>query len=207
MLGGPPAGVPRAMEPLLLLWLVVAGASTRLLCPEGQPCPPTPVSARGRGGGTGGCLQLVGNPHSPCPLSPPPPGQVLCPDGSPCPAGASCPLPEVSHLPCLSFPDSLQHLGGGCPPPHSPPIPTPLPAQGVSCAGGHRCCPQGSLCSADGESCVTSPGTGGWAHVAGVGGHGCTWGVPSPRLRSPQPSELSLVPTDSPSVPIMPRAA
>ncbi|NXF56514.1 GRN protein, partial [Oceanites oceanicus] len=37
--------------------------------------------------------------------------------------------------------------------------------QGVPCAGGHRCCPRGSHCSADGESCIASPGTGG-SHVA-----------------------------------------
>ncbi|KAF1568504.1 hypothetical protein FQV10_0013048, partial [Eudyptes schlegeli] len=37
--------------------------------------------------------------------------------------------------------------------------------QGVPCAGGHRCCPRGSHCSADGKSCITSPGTGG-SHVA-----------------------------------------
>ncbi|NXW12159.1 GRN protein, partial [Fregetta grallaria] len=37
--------------------------------------------------------------------------------------------------------------------------------QGVPCAGGHRCCPRGSHCSADGESCIVSPGTGG-SHVA-----------------------------------------
>uniref|UniRef100_A0A8V5H3N0 Uncharacterized protein n=1 Tax=Melopsittacus undulatus TaxID=13146 RepID=A0A8V5H3N0_MELUD len=34
-----------------------------------------------------------------------------------------------------------------------------LPA-GVPCANGHRCCPQGSRCSADGESCITPPGKG-----------------------------------------------
>ncbi|NXT42020.1 GRN protein, partial [Pelecanoides urinatrix] len=37
--------------------------------------------------------------------------------------------------------------------------------QGVPCAGGHRCCPRGSHCSADGESCIASPGTGG-SHLA-----------------------------------------
>ncbi|NXT29833.1 GRN protein, partial [Syrrhaptes paradoxus] len=33
--------------------------------------------------------------------------------------------------------------------------------QGVPCAGGQRCCPRGSRCSADGQSCIVSPGTGG----------------------------------------------
>ncbi|NWH78576.1 GRN protein, partial [Piaya cayana] len=33
--------------------------------------------------------------------------------------------------------------------------------QEVPCAGSHHCCPRGSRCSADGESCVASPGTGG----------------------------------------------
>ncbi|NXF92827.1 GRN protein, partial [Eubucco bourcierii] len=37
--------------------------------------------------------------------------------------------------------------------------------QGVTCAGGHRCCPRGSHCSADGESCGPSLGMGG-AHMA-----------------------------------------
>ncbi|XP_069733234.1 progranulin isoform X2 [Phaenicophaeus curvirostris] len=29
--------------------------------------------------------------------------------------------------------------------------------EGVPCAGGHHCCPRGSRCSADGESCIASP--------------------------------------------------
>ncbi|NWI46709.1 GRN protein, partial [Picathartes gymnocephalus] len=32
--------------------------------------------------------------------------------------------------------------------------------QSVPCAGGHRCCPRGSYCSTDGESCVTDLGMG-----------------------------------------------
>ncbi|NXF13192.1 GRN protein, partial [Smithornis capensis] len=33
--------------------------------------------------------------------------------------------------------------------------------QSVPCAGGHHCCPRGSHCGADGESCVPDPGMGG----------------------------------------------
>ncbi|KAM7081819.1 LOW QUALITY PROTEIN: progranulin [Ciconia maguari] len=85
------------MRTLLPLWLALAGAGAWLRCPDGQPCPATPV----------------------LPAS----STAACRDGSSCPAGASCPLPE-----------------------------------GVLCAGGHRCCPRGSHCSADGESCIASPG-------------------------------------------------
>ncbi|XP_062451519.1 progranulin [Rhea pennata] len=61
------------------------------------------------------------------------PAGSACQDGSRCPAGYSC-LPAASG----SF---------AC---------CPL-AEGVPCAGGHRCCPRGSQCSADGKSCFTRP--------------------------------------------------
>ncbi|GAB0199357.1 progranulin [Grus japonensis] len=71
---GPGAGAPSAMRTLVLLWLPLAGASTWLRCPDGQPCPTTPL----------------------LPAS----SAVVCRDGLPCPAGASCPLPE--DVPCPS---------------------------------------------------------------------------------------------------------
>ncbi|NXT88132.1 GRN protein, partial [Anhinga rufa] len=60
--------------------------------------------------------------------------------------------------------------------------------QGVPCAGGHRCCPRGSQCSADGESCITSPGTGGscaWGYMGGPGWG--AWGSLTPSLLSAAP--------------------
>ncbi|NWZ98021.1 GRN protein, partial [Nesospiza acunhae] len=44
--------------------------------------------------------------------------------------------------------------------------------QSVPCAGGHRCCPRGSHCSADGESCVTDLGMGTQGVAGGQGGPG-----------------------------------
>ncbi|XP_054032602.1 LOW QUALITY PROTEIN: progranulin [Dryobates pubescens] len=54
----------------------------------------------------------------------------------PCPDGQLC--PTTPALPA-------SRTGASC----------PLPG-GVTCTGGHRCCPRGSHCSADGDSCVTS---------------------------------------------------
>ncbi|XP_065507328.1 progranulin isoform X2 [Caloenas nicobarica] len=78
------------MRTLVPLWLALAGAGALLRCPDGQPCPTTPV----------------------LPAS----SAAACRDGAPC-----CAVPED-----------------------------------VPCASGHRCCPRGSRCSADGESCITS---------------------------------------------------
>ncbi|XP_074019021.1 progranulin [Numenius arquata] len=60
------------MKTVLLLWLALAGSGAWLRCPDGQPCPPTPV----------------------LPAS----SAAVCRDGSPCPAGGSCPLAE--GVPC-----------------------------------------------------------------------------------------------------------
>lgn len=201
------------MRTLLLLWLALAGACARLRCRDGQPCPATPVSAQGWGGYGGGVPATVGNPFHGFP----PPPQVLpassaavCQDGSPCPTGTSCPLPEVSLPSVPQFPPpSLCHLGGGggaFPPPAALPPPL-LSPQGVPCAGGRHCCPRGSRCSADGNSCITSLGMGGAARGWAWWGEDRGYGGPSPHSHSPQPLVLSLVPTDSPSVPMMPPAA
>uniref|UniRef100_A0A8B9N094 Granulin precursor n=1 Tax=Accipiter nisus TaxID=211598 RepID=A0A8B9N094_9AVES len=117
------------MRTLLLLWLALAGACARLRCPDGQPCPATPVSAQGWGGYGGGVPATVGNPlHGP---------------------------PPRSCLPA-AFPPPLCHLEGvGFSPPAALP-PLLLSPQGVPCAGGRHCCPRGSRCSADGKSCITS---------------------------------------------------
>ncbi|XP_053944646.1 progranulin isoform X3 [Cuculus canorus] len=65
----------------------------------------------------------------------------------PCPDAQLYPttlvLPASSAAPCQ---DSSCPAGASC----------TLP-EGVPCAGGHHCCPRGSHCSADGESCVVSP--------------------------------------------------
>ncbi|XP_072775308.1 progranulin isoform X2 [Taeniopygia guttata] len=65
----------------------------------------------------------------------------------PCPQGGPCPVTPA--LPARS--DSM-----GCQDRSSCPASCQLP-ESVPCAGGHRCCPRGSRCSADGESCVTDP--------------------------------------------------
>ncbi|KAM3658453.1 progranulin isoform 1-T2 [Ammospiza maritima maritima] len=64
--------------------------------------------------------------------------QLPCPHGGPCPVTPALPAP--SALGCQD--------GSSCP------ASCQLP-ESVPCAGGHRCCPRGSHCSADGQSCVT----------------------------------------------------
>ncbi|XP_064589964.1 progranulin isoform X2 [Zonotrichia leucophrys gambelii] len=64
--------------------------------------------------------------------------QLPCPHGGPCPVTPALPAP--SALGCQD--------GSSCP------TSCQLP-ESVPCAGGHRCCPRGSHCSADGQSCVT----------------------------------------------------
>ncbi|NXW26066.1 GRN protein, partial [Circaetus pectoralis] len=59
--------------------------------------------------------------------------------------------------------------------------------QGVPCAGGRHCCPRGSRCSADGKSCITSPGMGGLYLGGPGGGRQGTW-------RSLTPFPLSAAP-------------
>ncbi|KAM9214958.1 LOW QUALITY PROTEIN: progranulin [Leptosomus discolor] len=67
---------------------------------------------------------------------------LRCPEGQPCTAIPV--LPTSSAVVCQD--------GSSCPAGASCPLP-----EGVPCAGGHRCCPRGSRCSADGESCILSP--------------------------------------------------
>ncbi|XP_041317904.1 progranulin isoform X2 [Pyrgilauda ruficollis] len=64
--------------------------------------------------------------------------QLPCPHGEPCPVTPA--LPARSAMGC----QDSSSCPAGCQLPES-----------VPCAGGHRCCPRGSHCSADGESCVT----------------------------------------------------
>lgn len=201
-------GVPCAMEPLLLLWLVLAGASAQLLCPEGQPCPPTPVSAQGQGGGTEGCPQLVGNsplgvPCHPLPRSDPVPREfALSRRGQlPTAGGESPAVPQFPPLPAAFG-------GGACPPSTalpSPPLCLPRESPALAATAAVPKGPSAALTA----SPVSPPQVlgGGQTLQGGGGPHGCAWGCPSPRPCSLQPSVLSLVPTDSPSVPIMPRAA
>ncbi|NXS78414.1 GRN protein, partial [Erpornis zantholeuca] len=72
---------------------------------------------------------------------------------------------------CQSFPP-LPAFWGALPDPLCPP--PLLSPQSVPCAGGHRCCPQGSQCSTDGESCVTELGTGARLR-ARLGAQGPAW--------------------------------
>ncbi|XP_062363959.1 progranulin isoform X2 [Cinclus cinclus] len=62
----------------------------------------------------------------------------------PCPHGGPCPVTQA--LPARS--------AVGCQDSSSCPTSCQLP-ESVPCAGGHHCCPRGSHCGADGESCVT----------------------------------------------------
>ncbi|XP_066193103.1 progranulin isoform X2 [Sylvia atricapilla] len=65
--------------------------------------------------------------------------QLPCPHGGPCPVTPV--LPAQSAMGCQD--------SSSC-----PPTSCQLP-ESVPCAGGHHCCPRGSHCGADGESCVT----------------------------------------------------
>ncbi|NXW90177.1 GRN protein, partial [Alopecoenas beccarii] len=75
--------------------------------------------------------------------------------------------------------------------------------QDVPCAGRHRCCPQGSRCSADGESCVTSAGTRGSHRVGGTrvglrrGTRGAPRAVPCPDGQSECPDNATCCVTTS----------
>ncbi|NXE69461.1 GRN protein, partial [Calcarius ornatus] len=60
--------------------------------------------------------------------------------------------------------------------------------QSVPCAGGHRCCPRGSHCSADGESCVTD---------LGMGTRGAPRAVPCPDGQSECPDDATCCVTSS----------
>ncbi|XP_074892312.1 progranulin [Buteo buteo] len=66
---------------------------------------------------------------------------LRCPDGQPCP-----PAPVL-----LASSAAVCQDGSPCPTGASCPLP-----EGVPCADGRHCCPRGSLCSADGKSCITS---------------------------------------------------
>ncbi|XP_027765710.1 granulins isoform X2 [Empidonax traillii] len=68
--------------------------------------------------------------------------QLLCPEGGPCPVTPA--LPARSAVGCQD--------GSSCPASTSCSLPESVP-----CAGGQLCCPQGSHCGADGESCVPNP--------------------------------------------------
>ncbi|XP_074417969.1 progranulin [Larus michahellis] len=58
--------------------------------------------------------------------------------------------PRRQVLPASSV--ALCQDGTPCPAVASCPLP-----EGVLCASGHHCCPRGSRCSADGESCIAAP--------------------------------------------------
>ncbi|NXV81522.1 GRN protein, partial [Atlantisia rogersi] len=69
--------------------------------------------------------------------------------------------------------------------------------QGVPCAGGRRCCPRGSRCSADGESCITPPGTGWGSHVLGYTWVGAPRAIPCPDGQSECPDDATCCMTAS----------
>uniref|UniRef100_A0A663FHL0 Granulin precursor n=1 Tax=Aquila chrysaetos chrysaetos TaxID=223781 RepID=A0A663FHL0_AQUCH len=145
-----PTGAPSAMRTVLLLWLVLARACAWLRCPDGQPCPATPVSAQGRGGyGVGGCphrsvtpsmrasvsplsLPFWGGGFSPLAALPPP---LLSPQGVPCAGGRHC-CPRGSR--CSAD-------GKSC-------ITSPAP-RAVPCPDGQSECPDDATC------CMTASGT------------------------------------------------
>ncbi|XP_027589864.1 progranulin isoform X1 [Pipra filicauda] len=68
--------------------------------------------------------------------------QLPCPEGGPCPVTPA--LPARSAVGCQD--------GSSCPASTSCSLPESVP-----CAGGQRCCPRGSHCGADGESCIPDP--------------------------------------------------
>lgn len=196
---------PSAMRTLLLLWLTLAAAGAGLPCHDGKPCPATPVSAQGLGGGQGGCPHLtVGDtpppffPHSP-PKVLPASSAVGCRDGSPCPTKVTCPLPEVSPPTLPQFPPPfLGHFGGGSPPPAAlPPLPSsPHPPRKSPVLAATAAVPEGPTAAlmANPAWCPQVPGGGG-SHVGGGTwvGLGGAMGVPHPvpTLHSPPCCHLS----------------
>ncbi|KAM9655432.1 LOW QUALITY PROTEIN: progranulin [Morphnus guianensis] len=113
---GAGAGAPTAMRTLLLLWLALAGACAWLRCPDGQPCPATPV----------------------LPAS----SAAACQDGSPCPTGASCPLPE--GVPCAGGRHCCPH-GSRCSADGKSCITSPAP-RAIPCPDGQSECPDDATC-------------------------------------------------------------
>ncbi|XP_074783117.1 progranulin [Athene noctua] len=148
------------MRTLLPLWLALAGAGAWLPCPDGQPCPATPV----------------------LPAS----SAALCQDGASCPARASCPLPE--GVPCADGHHCCPR-GSRCsadsksciesPGPHAVPCPDgqsecpdnatccvtasgawgccPMP-QASCCADKVHCCPHATVCDLTRGRCLSPTG-------------------------------------------------
>ncbi|CAM9806397.1 unnamed protein product [Bubo scandiacus] len=104
------------MRTLVPLWLTLAGAGAWLRCPEGQPCPATPV----------------------LPAS----SAALCQDGSSCPARASCPLPE--GVPCADGHHCCPR-GSRCSADSKSCIESPSP-RAVPCPDGQSECPDNATC-------------------------------------------------------------
>ncbi|XP_074973403.1 LOW QUALITY PROTEIN: progranulin [Phalacrocorax aristotelis] len=148
------------MRTLLTLWLALTGAGAWLRCPDGQPCPATPV----------------------LPAS----SVAVCQDGLPCPARASCPLPE--GVPCTGgrrcCPQGTQCSTDGelcitSPAPRAVPCPDgrsecpddatccmtaggtwgccPMP-QASCCADKVHCCPHGTVCDLAHGRCLSPTG-------------------------------------------------
>ncbi|CAM4637272.1 unnamed protein product [Lepidochelys kempii] len=131
-------GLSPRMWSLVPLWLALSGAVTSLRCPDGRVCQGLDVCCRDPGGdGYACCPPSLGSSHS-VPMtqasSVAKPAGTVCPDGTWCPVEHSCLRTSAGSFSCC-----------------------PL-SEAVACADRHRCCPQGSHCSADGKSCFVFPG-------------------------------------------------
>uniref|UniRef100_A0A8B9RX69 Granulin precursor n=1 Tax=Accipiter nisus TaxID=211598 RepID=A0A8B9RX69_9AVES len=132
------------MRTLLLLWLALAGACARLRCPDGQPCPATPVSAQGWGGYGGGVPATVGNPlHGPPPRSCLPAARQCARTAHPAPPAPGVPCAGGRH--CCPRGSRCSADGKSCI--------TSLAPRAVPCPDGQSECPDDATC------CMTTNGT------------------------------------------------
>ncbi|KAK2512548.1 Grn [Columba guinea] len=143
------------MRSLLPLWLALAGAGALLPCPDGQPCPATPVlpasSAAACRDGAPCCAAPEDVPcadgHHCCPrgsrcsadgkscVTSAAPRAVPCPDGqSECPDNATC---------CVT----TSGAWGCCPMP-----------QALCCADKVHCCPHATICDLAHGRCLSPAG-------------------------------------------------
>ncbi|XP_074835320.1 progranulin isoform X2 [Carettochelys insculpta] len=165
------------MLALVPVWLVLTGTVISLRCPDGRLCQGLDVCCREpQGGGYTCCPPSEGFLHS-LPMvqasSLAAPGGMPCPDGRQCPLGYSCLRTLADSFSCCPW------------------------TEAIACATRHHCCPRGSHCSTDGESCVVLPA------LPAAGAVQC----PDGQLECPNESTCCMMPTGAWGCCPMPEAA
>ncbi|CAI5789905.1 Uncharacterized protein PODLI_1B030954 [Podarcis lilfordi] len=125
----------------LFVCLVLGGSAYSLQCPDGHSCKGSSVCCKLSGEDGYSCCDQPQFTAASLRMFPPQdnslhqvaePSGVTCLDGRVCPAEYSCLRTPDDDLACCPW------------------------KEGISCAGGHYCCPLGSRCSRDGKSCSKS---------------------------------------------------